>query len=102
MTLQDKIEITIDRDLEDLIPGFMENRKKDVKSLNEALSNGKVDTLQSIGHSLKGVGGGYGFNGLSEIGAEIESMAKSGNLEGMQDLINKIKDYLDRVEVIYE
>lgn len=98
----DRISVTIDRDLEDLIPGFLENRKKDVDLLNQALAEGKTDTLQSIGHSLKGVGGGYGFDWLSEIGAEIERIAKSGETDGIAGLIGQMSDYLDNVEIVYE
>jgi HPt (histidine-containing phosphotransfer) domain-containing protein len=102
MTEKDKIVVNIDSDLEDLIPGFLENRRKDVSALNEALSNTNLETLRSIGHSLKGVGGGYGFDSLSDIGAEIESKAKSGEIDGIDELINKMKDYLERLDIKYE
>jgi len=98
----DKITVTIDKDIEDLIPGFLENRKKDVDSLRQALTNANIESLESIGHSLKGVGGGYGFNGLSEIGAEIERMAKSGEIAGISELIDRMADYLDKIEIIFE
>ncbi len=96
------IIVSIDKDLEDLIPGFLENRKKDVVSLGEALASGRIESLKSIGHSLKGVGGGYGFNELSLIGAEIERIAKSGDTVGMAELIHKMSDYLARIEIVYE
>jgi HPt (histidine-containing phosphotransfer) domain-containing protein len=98
----DKIIVSVDSDLEDLIPGFLANRRKDVNSLREALDGNKTESLRSIGHSLKGVGGGYGFTGLSEIGAEIEKMAKAGDISAIGELINKMADYLDRVEIVYE
>ncbi len=98
----DRIRVTIDKDLEDLIPGFLNNRRKDVASLNEALAAGRMDTLKSIGHSLKGVGGGYGFHELSTIGAEIEKIVKSGSSAGIQELVDKISNYLDRLEIVFE
>lgn len=98
----DRIIVTIDKDLEDLIPGFLENRRKDVRSLTDALSAGKVETLKSIGHSLKGVGGGYGFHELSTIGAEIEKIAKAGATDGIHELLNKMSDYLDKIEIVFE
>ena len=100
--MADKIVVTVDIDLEELIPGFIENRKKDIGSLKDSLANGDVENLRSIGHSLKGVGGGYGFNGLSEIGAKIETIAKSGESTGIEDLINEMDDYLSRVEIVFE
>ena len=102
MAGQEKIIVSVDISLEDLIPGFLENRQKDVVALNEAFTIGKLETLQSIGHSLKGVGGGYGFDGLSAIGSEIEIKAKSGELNSIEELIMRMKDYLDRLEIKYE
>ena len=99
---KEKIVVNVDPDLEDLIPGFLENRSKDLKAMQEAQEKGDVQTLQSIGHSLKGVGGGYGFDDLSEIGAAIEVAAKSGDISTVPGLLDRLKDYLERVEVKFE
>ena len=98
----EKIKVTVDSDLEELIPGFLENRKKDISTLNEALSNDNFESIRSIGHSLKGVGGGYGFKMISELGAQIETSAKGPDKVALGKLINELADYLDRVEVIFE
>ncbi len=97
-----KIVVMVDIDLEELIPGFLENRAKDVTILREAGAAQDLAKLQSVGHSLKGVGGGYGFDVLSEIGADIEIAAKEKNLDVMEELINRLADYLERVDVAYE
>jgi HPt (histidine-containing phosphotransfer) domain-containing protein len=98
----ERIVVTVDEDLEELIPGFLENRNNDVPVLREALSGKDVAKLQSVGHSLKGVGGGYGFDVLSEIGADIEAAAKLNDLSNMEALINRLADYLQRVDVVFE
>ncbi len=98
----EKIQVSIDPDLEDLIPGFLENRLKDVDKMKEALTAGNTETLSSVGHSLKGVGGGYGFDRISELGAEIEVFAKAGDLENIKPRIDAFADYLEHVQVVYE
>ena len=98
----DKIIVTVDSDLEDLIPGFLENRSKELNSLQEARDNSNYQTIQSIGHSMKGVGGGYGFDGISDLGKDLESAAKIEDLDGISALIEKYADYLERIEVKYE
>jgi len=100
--MSEKIVVEIDPDLEELIPGFLENRKKDVDSLNAALDSGDLETLRSVGHSLKGVGGGYGFAMITDIGADIEAAAKVKDMDTIRDLIARLADYLDRVEVVYQ
>jgi HPt (histidine-containing phosphotransfer) domain-containing protein len=99
---KDKITVNIDPDLEDLIPGFLANRKEDIVKLKSALANEDIDNLRSIGHSLKGVGGGYGFQKITEIGAEIEDYAKEKNLQSIEELIDNLEDYLGRVEIIFQ
>ena len=98
----EKIQVTIDPDLEELIPGFLENRQKDVDKMKEALTAGDIETLRSIGHSLKGVGGGYGFDRISELGAEIEVFAKNEDLESIKSRADDLAGYLEHVEVVYE
>jgi len=99
---EQSILITVDRDLEDLIPGFMARRHEDVGKLRGALEAGDAETLRVIGHSMKGTGGGYGFDGLSEIGAAIESAAKAGDLERARDGLARLENYLARVRVRFE
>jgi len=98
----DKITVKIDSDLEDLIPGFLENRNRDIELLDKALSAGDFQSLQSIGHSLKGVGGGYGFERMSELGAAIENAGKGADAAVAGEQIDALRDYLSRIEVVFE
>jgi HPt (histidine-containing phosphotransfer) domain-containing protein len=97
-----RITVNIDPDLEELIPGFLDNRSKDLQALRTALSASDFKTVQSLGHGLKGVGGGYGFDRISELGSKIETAVKSGALDTLPGLIDELADYLDRVEVKFE
>lgn len=97
----EKIIIQVDADLEELIPGFLENRNSDILKLRASLESSDFENLRSIGHSLKGVGGGYGFELMSEIGAEIESAAKNNNADLIKDKINQFDDYLKRIDIEY-
>ena len=98
----DKIIVKVDEDLEELIPGFLENRNADVQILRDAVANQDLARAQSTGHSLKGVGGGYGFDGLSDLGARIEIAAKEKRLADINSLVDEMADYMERVEVEYE
>jgi len=97
-----KITVTIDSDLEELIPGFMENRRKDLDALDNAVEQSDLQALQSIGHNLKGVGGGYGFDRMSELGAAIEQAGKSGDLDSAREMIRELRDYCTQVEIVFE
>jgi len=97
-----KIVVSVDPDLRELIPGFLDNRRNDVTMLLTALERGSFDTIRIIGHRLKGDGGGYGFEAISEIGRNIEQAAKDRNQEEIRRRVGELAAYLDRVEVVYD
>ncbi len=97
-----KNKVYVDSDLEFLIPKFLENREEDIKILERLLKGAEYDQIRIIGHSMKGSGGGYGFDYLTEIGSEIEKNAELKNLDELNNLINELKDYLNNIEIIYQ
>lgn len=94
--------VTIDSELEDLIPGFMERRRDDVSAMRNSLTAGDLEKIRICGHSMKGTGGGYGFDEISAIGGEIEDAAASGDHSKISGLIDRLEDYLDKVVIEYE
>ena len=98
----EKIIVRVDVEIQDLVPDFLENRRKDVETLEKALAGGDVETIRILGHTMKGAGGGYGFDAITEIGAHLEKASKEENIEDIRIWISKLSDYMGRVEVIYE
>ena len=97
-----KIVVRVDPDIADLIPGFLENRQKDIKTIEETLQKGDYDILQRMGHTLKGTGGGYGFDEITDIGLRIENAAKEKNADEILRQVQGLSDYLGKVEVVYD
>jgi HPt (histidine-containing phosphotransfer) domain-containing protein len=102
MNDKEKIVVIVDPEIADLIPGFLNNRKEDIKNLELYLEEGDFEQIERLGHSMKGSGAGYGFNGISEIGKAIEIAGKKKDVEGIKGGIANLKDYLDRVEIVNE
>ena len=98
----EKIVILADPVIADLIPGYLENRRKNIVSMREALDNGDYEAIRFIGHNMKGSGEGYGFSAISEIGAALEQAAKQNNKDDIKRRIDELEDYVGRVEVVYE
>ena len=99
---EEKIIVHVDTEIADLIPGFLENRRKDTKTMGDALTQGDFETIRVLGHSMKGAGGSYGFDAVTDIGKALEESARDKNAEGIQRLLRELSAYLDRVEVLYE
>ncbi len=98
----EKIRIRVDADLHELIPGYLENREKDLLMYQQALEKDDFDSIALLGHSMKGSGGGYGFNDLSQIGRAIEKAAKSRDKESVRKSIIDLTAYLKKLEIVYD
>ena len=96
----EKTIIRVDPDIAELIPGFLENRRKDIAAMLDAVQRGDFETVRILGHSMKGAGGGYGFDAITELGAALEQAAKQRNAVEIRNRVHELSCYLDRVEVI--
>jgi len=98
----DKIIVHVDPDLKDLVPGFLKNRRKDVKSLVAAVERSDYETIEALGHTMKGDGGGYGFHAITDIGGSLEKAAIDENLQEIRKWVKQLSVYLESVEIVYK
>jgi histidine phosphotransfer protein HptB len=98
----EKIVVQVDADLEDLIPGYLQNRRQDVDAILQALENQNFETIRILGHTMKGTGGGYGFDAITEMGRALEAAAKDKNGPAIRQGVAALLDYLGAVEVVLQ
>jgi len=98
-TPSEKIRVRIDAELEDLIPSFLQNRERDVQVIREALDVDDFDTIRVLGHSMKGSGGGYGFDAITDLGRQIEDATKNHDKSTIVDAVGRLEDYLQRLDI---
>ena len=80
-------------------PGFLQNQRNDVAAIREALNNGDFETVEHLGHGMRGAGGSWGFDEVTVLGAGLERAAQSGDRDASYRLADELSRYLDRVEV---
>ena len=97
-----KIIAHVDPDLRDLIPGYLENRQKDITTIKNALKAADFAKIRVLGHSMKGSGGGYGFMPISNIGEAIEKAAKNKDRNSIKNHLTELSDFLERVTLVYD
>lgn len=97
----DRFTVQVDRDLQDIVPGFLANRQKDLGTLRSALAEHDFATIQVLGHRMKGDGGGYGFDRITEIGSVMELAAARHDHPAIAQYTAELEDFLARVSVIY-
>jgi PAS domain S-box-containing protein len=84
----------------DLIPGFLLNRRQDVIVMLDALDRGDFRTVEDLGHGMKGAGGSWGFQRITDIGAALEQAAESTDSDASRRWVGELSSYLDRVEIV--
>jgi hypothetical protein len=101
-SMESKIVVRIDPDLKEIVPGFLDNRRRDLKTLERCLQEQELETVRLLGHRMRGDGGGYGFERISEIGSRLEQAAVIRDFATLRDQCSELQDFLTRVEVLYK
>ncbi|GAK51500.1 hybrid sensor [Candidatus Moduliflexus flocculans] len=96
-----RVVVYIEPDFAEFIPEFFEDIRQDIQVMNDALREQDYQEISRVGHSLKGAGGGYGFNTISDIARSLETAAKEGRAEEITLWINKLRTFIDEVRVVY-
>ena len=98
---ENRITLYIDPGLEEIVPGFLENRRRDVQKVETALGQDDLNTICVIGHRMRGDGGGYGFDAISTIGEGMEQAAARQDKEAIRRHLSSLVDFLARINVVY-
>lgn len=89
----------VDPVLQPLLPTFLTRRRQDVTLIKQELKREGFRAIQTIGHNLKGIGSSYGFDGISEIGREIELAAQQLDAAAIRRQAAALDEYLRRVRL---
>jgi HPt (histidine-containing phosphotransfer) domain-containing protein len=95
-----RVTVAVDPDLIDLIPDFLTRKHVDLQTLRNALESGDFAAIGALGHKIKGEGGSFGFDAISEIGAALEATAKKGDPESARQLVTDLSEYLEKIEIV--
>jgi CheY-like chemotaxis protein len=77
---------------------FLLSRKRDVVTIRDALDRRDFATVAQLSHGMRGAGGMYGFPGITDIGAELESAADNSDGAVSHKWLDALARYLDAVE----
>ena len=90
-----------EEDFRELLEDFYTSAQSRRALLSDSFRNGELHTVRVQAHQLKGSGGGYGFEGLSELACTLEDACKSPNpqLDQIAPLLDDVIDYLSRIRI---
>ena len=73
---------------------YINHTFKELKSIRENIQSTTFDSLRTFGHNIKGSGGMYGFNEITEMGATIESAAKDENMDQIKSNYDNLENFI--------
>jgi PAS domain S-box-containing protein len=94
------IRIEIPPGLDDIVPGYLANRRKEASEMIDLLAASDFERLSILSHNLKGTARGYGFPDLVQMGYALEQSANHMDCGTLRTQITDLGNYLDRVELI--
>ncbi|MCH8013159.1 MAG: hypothetical protein IIA61_14670 [Candidatus Marinimicrobia bacterium] len=89
-------------------PEFQELIRSYLDYLMDSLVKFKVNCvernyskIQKFAHNLKGSGGGYGFDDLTQLGNDISSTAKREDANKLDSLVKELEDLIMKKRAEY-
>ena len=73
---------------------YINHTSKELDKIKNQLNLASLDSIRTFGHNIKGSGGMYGFNEVTELGLLIETAAKEGNLDSIKSNLELLEDFL--------
>jgi histidine phosphotransfer protein HptB len=97
-----KHTVVIEKELEELIPAFLANRRRDAEAMRTLLLSDDFEGLRLLGDRIKGVSGSYGFVRTAAIAKTIEDKARQGNRAALYLLVEEYERHLEAIEVVFK
>jgi CheY-like chemotaxis protein len=85
-----------------LIDTFVSDAPRLVEAARRGLEHGQTDEVRRAAHTLKSNGATFGATRLSELSRQLEALARSGILEGADELIARIDAEYEQVRIALE
>ncbi len=100
--MQDRVIVSVDESLSDLIPGFLMRKRADINAILEAITQHDFAQIGRIAHRIKGEGGSYGFDNMTELGRSLEVAAATRDDSAAATIARQLLNYIDHVEVVFQ
>ena len=84
------------------IPDYLENCRQYVVATLEALDRGDFEAAAVPGHNMRGAGATFGFQAITDFGAELQMSAEAGDDPAVRRWAAELSGFLDRVETRHD
>jgi PAS domain S-box-containing protein len=77
------------------IPAYLESCREHVITMGDALNRDDFEAVILLGHNMRGSGGAFGFQTITDFGADLEQAADDSDLAASRRLVGELSRYLD-------
>jgi len=73
---------------------YIKHTSRELDKINSILNLESLEAIRTFGHNIKGSGGMYGFDEVTNIGLQIENAAKVDDLDSIRLSLSELRDFL--------
>jgi PAS domain S-box-containing protein len=77
------------------IPAYLDSCREHVIAMGAALERDDFEVVVLLGHNMRGSGGAFGFQAITDFGANLEQAADGADLVATRRLVGELSRYLD-------
>lgn len=91
-------EVDRPENIQEYLPQFFENRKKDCAKAKAALKQKNYEDVARVGHAIKGVARPFGFPDLETMGLKLEEAGLAKDHNSSVKIIENIEALIEAEE----
>jgi len=76
---------------------YLDYLRGEIDTFRTLLTRRKLEQIKELGHRLKGSGGSYGFDHISELGETIQYLPDSTGWDEVETLFHQLEDMYEQM-----
>jgi DNA-binding response OmpR family regulator len=80
------------------VPAYLKNCQENVATMSDALDRVDFETIRFLGHQLRGSGGAFGFQPISDAGAALLQASEASDQVALRVQLAVLQTFLDMAE----
>jgi response regulator RpfG family c-di-GMP phosphodiesterase len=92
------IVLRVRTSLADRAPAYLQNCRQNVIVMLDALDRVDFETVASLGHQMRGSGGAYGFQPITDICTALQEAGEIADADVSRKWVGELSNYLDRID----
>jgi len=80
------------------VPAYLKNCQENVATMSDALERVDFETIRFLGHQLRGSGGAFGFQPITDAGAALLRASETSDLIALRAQLAVLQQFLDIAE----